>query len=123
MTAVAAAGDAGAYTFNVSIESADIGCTQYADWWEVLSEDGMLLYRRILTHSHTNENTFTRSGGPVEIDADQVVVVRAHMSNEGYNGVVMQGSVDEGFVAAPGIGSDFATEVELEDPQPAGCDF
>lgn len=133
VTAVATSGSEGAYTFNVSVESADIDCTQYTDWWEVLGEDGSLVYRRILTHSHTDENgtsdadapgnTFTRSGGPVEVAADEVVIVRAHMSNEGYNGMVMSGTVDTGFEPAPDIGSDFAADVETEDPQPDGCAF
>ena len=128
---MAVSGTPGDYTFDVSVESADIDCDQYADWWEVLSEDGSLVYRRILTHPHTDENgtsdpdapgnTFTRSGGPVQISADEVVIVRAHMSNEGYNGMVMRGSVAEGFVAAPDIGSDFAAEVQTDDPQPGEC--
>ena len=33
-------GDAGKYQFNVEVSSPDTGCDQYADWWEVLSEDG-----------------------------------------------------------------------------------
>ena len=56
VTAVTASGDPGAYIFAVSVESADIDCGQYADWWELLSEDGSLIYRRILAHSHTDEN-------------------------------------------------------------------
>jgi hypothetical protein len=127
-------GSEGSYTFDVSIESSDVGCTQYADWWEVLSEAGALLYRRILTHSHTNENgttddtttpdnTFTRGGGPVAIAADETVIVRAHNSVAGYNGRVMLGSPAAGFSDAPEIGSDFAADVEVEDPQVESCEF
>jgi hypothetical protein len=133
VVAVATSGSDGAYTFNVSIESADIDCTQFANWWEVLAEDGALVYRRILEHSHTDENgttdsdapgnTFTRGGGPVPVDADDVVLVRAHMSTGGYDGVVMRGSVTGGFEQAPDIGADFASDVEEEAPQPTGCDF
>jgi hypothetical protein len=117
----------------VSVESADIDCNQYADWWEVLSEDGALLYRRILQHCHTDENgssdpdapgnTFTRDGGPVAIAEDAVVIVRAHMSNAGYNGTVMRGSVASGFALAPDIGPDFAAEAETAAPQPTQCLF
>ena len=128
-----ASGSEGAYTFSVSIESADIDCTQYANWWEVLTEDGALSYRRILDHSHTDANgssdadkpgnTFTRTGGPVPVAADAVVLVRAHMSTGGYNGTVMRGSATEGFVQAPDIGVDFAAAVEALEPQSTSCAF
>jgi hypothetical protein len=133
VVAVVTSGSDGAYTFNVSVESADIDCTQFANWWEVLAEDGTLVYRRILEHSHTDENgasdsgapgnTFTRSGGPVPVGADDVVLVRAHMSTGGYNGMVMRGNVTDGFEQAPDIGSNFAANVEEAAPQPTGCDF
>jgi hypothetical protein len=64
VTAVAVSGDSGAYTFNVSVESADIDCSQYADWWEVLSTDGVLVYRRILDHSHTDANGTSDADAP-----------------------------------------------------------
>jgi hypothetical protein len=133
VVAVAVTGDPGAYSFAVTVESADIDCTQYADWWEVVSEGGMLLYRRILEHSHTDENettdadapgnTFTRSGGPVAADADEVLVVRAHMSNGGYNGMALSGTATDGFVEAPEIDSTFAADIEDDEPLPAGCQF
>nr|PZN27556.1 MAG: hypothetical protein DIU78_04785 [Pseudomonadota bacterium] len=133
VTAVSATGSSGSYTFSVSVESADIDCTQYADFWEVLDTTGTLVYRRILEHSHTDANgttdpdapgnTFTRSGGPVAVTEDREVIVRAHMSNAGYNGVAMRGSVATGFVAAPDIGSDFAADVEDDPPQPGTCQF
>jgi hypothetical protein len=133
VTAVSTSGSDGAYTFSVSVESADIDCTQFADFWEVLDEDGSLLYRRILEHSHTDENgttdagapgnTFTRDGGPVAIDAAHVVIVRAHMNTSGYNGRALRGSVASGFAVAPDIDGSFAAGVEDEMPLPAGCLF
>lgn len=133
VVAVTATGNDFAYTFNVSVESADIDCTQFANWWEVLTEDGALSYRRILEHSHTDANgtsdadapgnTFTRSGGPVPVGANTIVIVRAHVSTGGYNGAVMRGSVAEGFVQALDIEGDFAADVEDDAPQPTGCDF
>ena len=100
----------------------------------VVSEDGELLYRRILEHSHTDENgtsdadapgnTFTRSGGPVDLGADTVVIVRAHMNNpDEYNGAAMRGSVAAGFEAASDLDPDFAAELENADPQPEACLF
>jgi hypothetical protein len=130
---VSISGSPGAYEFAVSIESADIDCSQYADWWEVLSEDGALLYRRILEHSHTDENgtsdpdapgnTFTRDGGPVPVDATTIVIVRAHMSSGGYNGRVMRGSAEAGLSDAANLDPSFAAAVESEAPQPTGCLF
>ena len=133
IVAVATSGSAGAYTFNVSIESDDIDCTQFANWWEVLSPDGALIYRRILEHSHTDDNgtsdpdapgnTFTRSGGPVDVQAGDEVIVRAHMSTGGYHGMAMRGSASAGFSAALDIGSTFAADLEDDDPQPTSCAF
>lgn len=119
---VEVSGSPNAYQFSVQVASPDTGCEQYADWWEVLSEDGQLLYRRILLHSHVNEQPFVRSGGPVNIDADTVVLVRAHMNKTGYSGKTMKGSVQSGFnevILSPGFGAD----AETRPPFPEGCDF
>ncbi|MCA9493497.1 MAG: hypothetical protein KC621_26380 [Myxococcales bacterium] len=115
-------GDAGAYTFAVSVRSDETGCDRYADWWEVLSADGSLVYRRVLDHSHPGEQPFERDGGPVQIAADERVLVRAHLSPDGYGGEGMEGTVADGFVSiepAPGFALDLATEP----PLPAGCLF
>jgi hypothetical protein len=112
----------GNYTFQVTIKSPDTGCEQYADWWEVVSTDGVLIYRRILAHSHVSEQPFTRPGGNVMISRDQVVMVRAHMNNTGYGGKVMVGSVKYGFEQKnpePG----FAKSLEKQAPLPEGCAF
>lgn len=122
ITTVAAAGQAGAYTFSVTVSSPDTGCQQYADWWEVLDEEGQLLYRRVLLHSHAGEQPFTRSGGPVEIAAEQIVWVRAHMNTKGYGGVAFKGSVQDGF-AVEGLAADFAVELAEREPLPQGCAF
>jgi len=119
---VSTRGEPGDYAFEVTVKSPDTGCDQYADWWEVLSTDGELLYRRILAHSHVNEQPFTRSGGPVAIDADEAVIVRAHMNPTGYGGQAMRGSVDEGFQPVE-LPVDFAADVEDQEPQPSGCAF
>lgn len=110
------------YTFSVTIESPDTGCDQYANWWEVISEDGALLYRRILAHSHVNEQPFERSGGPVAIAPDQTVIVRAHMHPDGYGTQAMQGSPDTGFQTTT-LAPDFAAALAEADPQANDCTF
>lgn len=122
VTAVTTSGDAGAYTFSITISSPDTGCEQYADWWEVVSEDGELQYRRVLLHSHVSEQPFTRSGGPVDIAADETVIVRAHMNTGGYGGAALRGSVDAGFEAYRPEPA-FAAALASRDPLPEGCDF
>jgi hypothetical protein len=119
--AVGATGDPGAYRFSVEIASPDLGCEQYADWWEVLSEDGDLLYRRILAHSHVTEQPFVRSGGPVPIDPEQVVWIRAHMNPGGYGGTVFQGSIQSGFKEVE-LSQQFSAAAELP-PLPTSCAF
>ena len=116
-------GSENAYNFSVTLKSPDTGCEQYANWWEVISADGKtLLYRRILGHSHVDEQPFTRSGGIVPIMADTEVIVRAHMHPAGYGEreIAMKGSVASGFMAID-VTKDFAKDIEGLAPQPTGC--
>ena len=119
---VSISGNSGAYQFAVEIASPDTGCDQYADWWEVVSKDGELLYRRILLHSHVDEQPFTRSGGPVDITADTLVYVRAHMNTVGYGGAVMTGTAQDGFEPTE-VEAGFGSELERIPPQPEDCAF
>lgn len=124
---VSVTGDPGAYTFGVTIRSDETGCDQYANWWEVLTPEGALVYRRILDHSHTNEQPFTRTGGPVDVPADAEVVARAHLylngdSGAGYAGAVLRGTATNGFVSWEPP-QDWALDVEDDAPQPDGCLF
>lgn len=122
---VTVSGKANNYTFSVTLTSPDKGCGQYANWWEVISADGKeLIYRRILGHSHVDEQPFTRSGGIVTVAAETEVIIRAHMHPSGYSQglTVMKGTVAKGFVPfdiADALGSD----LEKENPQPTGCAF
>lgn len=122
VTAVRASGSPGAYQFAVTVSSPDKGCQQYADWWEVLTEDGNPIYRRVLLHSHVDEQPFTRSGGPVAISPDTIVWVRAHMHPGGYGGKAMKGTLKGGFkeVSLP---ADFAHNLEKRPPLPMECAF
>lgn len=120
--AVSVAGESGAYSFSATVASPDSGCDRYADWWEVLSAEGELLYRRTLLHSHVDEQPFTRSGGPVPIGEADEVIVRAHMSAGGYGGATMRGSPGDGFAPAD-LPPGFAAELEMAAPQPPRCAF
>ena len=120
--AVAITGEPNAYTFAVTVESPDTGCDRYANWWEVLGQDGAILYRRILRHSHVGEQPFERTGGPVPIAADTRVFVRAHLHPDGYGGAIMVGTPASGFAVANDPPA-FAASIESADPQPLGCDF
>lgn len=122
VVSVTANGTENAYNFAVEIRSPDTGCEQYADWWEVVTEDGELIYRRILAHSHTNEQPFTRSGGPVMIGPETVVIVRAHMHPTGYGGAAFRGSVFGHFEEIK-LEAGFAPELKNIDPLPEGCAF
>ena len=70
MIQVSVSGSAQSYTFSVTLRSSDTGCDHYADWWEVLSSDGELIYRRVLLHSHVDEQPFTRSGTLIDVQED-----------------------------------------------------
>ena len=110
------------YTLSVSIQSPDTGCDQYADWWEVFTPDSTLIYRRILAHSHVDEQPFTRSGGIVDIGALDFIYVRAHMNNTGYGSQVYSGNVSEGLVQ-DSLPITYAIDLETTDPLPEDCAF
>ena len=115
-------GELGAYTFEVTVRSPDTGCNQYADWWEVVSAGGDLVYRRVLLHSHVEEQPFTRSGGPVDLQPDDPAIVRAHMTTTGYGGAALRGSASGGFADAF-LPEGFAADLETRQPQPPECAY
>lgn len=122
ITEVTAQGNSSGYTFYVTVASDETGCDQYADWWEVLSANGDLIYRRILFHSHPNDQPFTRAGSPVNIQPNDIVYIRAHMNKAGYTGDVFKGSTTTGFLktnTTPG----FSKSIETQAPLPNGCAF
>lgn len=122
VVSVEVSGGSQAYTFSVGISSPDTGCDQYADWWEVISEEGALIYRRILAHSHVDEQPFVRSGGKISISDSQTVIIRAHMNKAGYGGQALKGSVKRGFTKVV-LDKSFARQLEKQPPLPEGCDF
>ena len=83
VVAVSLSGNPGSYSVSVTVDSPDIRCESFADWWDVVSEDGELLIRRVLLHSHVDEQPFTRSGGPYNVQPTDILIIRAHMSGAG----------------------------------------
>lgn len=119
---VTISGESNAYTINTTISSPDRGCDQYADWWEIIDLEGNLIYRRILTHSHVDEQPFTRSGSNIPLKNEDEVYIRVHINTTGYASAVQKGSIVNGFSAAE-LSSDFAKGLEKVAPLPNGCAF
>ncbi len=115
-------GNENSYTFNTTVQSPDTGCEQYADWWEVVDLEGNLVYRRILAHSHVDEQPFSRSGTNIPLTKNTQVYVRVHINTLGYASAVQKGSVENGFMPAQ-LDSEFAKELEKVEPLPTGCAF
>ena len=119
---VSVSGSPGDYSLSVTVSSPDTGCDSYADWWEAVSEDGELLTRRVLLHAHVNDQPFTRSMGDLKVQPSDTVIIRAHMSVDGYGGSIMRGTVAGGFLAAE-VSPGFAAGLETQRPLPADCAF
>ena len=81
------AGSDRVYRFSVTVQHADTGWDHYADKWEVLDEQGVVLATRVLHHPHVDEQPFTRSLSGVRIPAHvRTVTIRAHDSVHAYGG-------------------------------------
>ena len=75
-------------TFLVTLQHADTGWDHYANQWDVMTLDGVLLGTRVLYHPHVNEQPFTRSLSGVKIPAGtKSVKIRAKDSVHGYSAV------------------------------------
>lgn len=122
ITDVSVSGEENQYTFSVTISSPDLGCHQYADWWEIIDLDGNLLYRRILAHSHVDEQPFTRAGPAVALTSTTEVYIRAHMNTTSYGSKIFKGSVTDGFLA-DNLDVEFAKGLGEVAPLPSGCAF
>ena len=73
-------------TFSVTLEHLDEGWDHYANQWDVITLDGMLLKSRVLFHPHVDEQPFTRSlSGVVIPEGVERVKIRAKDSKHGYS--------------------------------------
>jgi hypothetical protein len=122
VTDVGVRGSDGEYSFSVTIRSTDTGCTQHPDRWEVPPEEGDLMFRLMLAHSHTEEQLFRSSDNAFEIEPGQPVIIRAHMNTSDYGGVAIRGTLEKGFEEII-LESTFAADVENQGPFPDSCAF
>lgn len=77
----------GTYRFNVTVRHADDGWEHYADIWQVIGPDSVVLGERVLLHPHDNEQPFTRSQSGIVIPAGvRSVTIRAHDKKHGWGG-------------------------------------
>jgi hypothetical protein len=78
--------DGDRWRFAVTVRHADHDPDHWADWWRVRMPDGRELGRRVLLHSHVDEQPFTRDG-IVRIPANvRAVVIEAHDKIHGLGG-------------------------------------
>ena len=96
----------GSWTFQVSMSHPDIGWDDYADGWDVVLPDGIVIksdssakFTRTLLHPHVNEQPFTRSQSGIIIPLEvSRVKVRAHDIVDGYGGkeIIVELDTNEG---------------------------
>ena len=68
------------------------------------------------------DQPFTRSGGVVPLNPDELVYIRGHMNKLGYVGDIFVGSVAKGFKKVEHI-PDLPKYLESQKPLPDGCAF
>lgn len=81
--------DAEAWSFAVTVRHDDRDPDHWADWWRVRTPEGRELGRRVLLHSHVDEQPFTRDGQIRIPRAVRTVVVEAHDKVHGLGGEIV----------------------------------
>ena len=129
------------YRIKVKIQSPNESCEQRADWWEVLTPEGVLLKRHPIKIIHADERIFESEAEPVALDPNQTVLIRAHFSGQyasekdllvddrlrdrglgtynksGYTNQALKGSIASGFKVVR-ISENFAKNLEEKEPLP-----
>ncbi|MBI2219390.1 MAG: hypothetical protein HYU51_19095 [Candidatus Rokubacteria bacterium] len=81
--------DTGTWAFAVTVRHDDRDPDHWADWWRVRTVTGRELGRRVLLHSHVDEQPFTRDER-IRIPRDvRTVVVEAHDKLHGLGGAAV----------------------------------
>lgn len=79
------------WVVHVTLAHADTGWDHYADNWQVVDEDGIVLGERVLYHPHVNEQPFTRSLSGVKIPAGTTTVfIKAHDKKHGWSETMLK---------------------------------
>lgn len=92
--------EADVWTFAVTVRHGDRDPDHWADWWRVRTPDGRELGRRVLLHSHVDEQPFTRDA-PIRVPRDvRIVVIEAHDKVHGLGGATV--TVDLATTSGPG---------------------
>ena len=77
------------WTFSVTVSHDDRGPNHWADWWRVRTPAGSELGRRVLLHSHEDEQPFTRDERIRIPPGVRIVVVEAHDKVHGLGGATV----------------------------------
>ena len=77
------------WTFSVTVRHDDKGPTHWVDWWRVRTPEGRELGRRVLLHSHEDEQPFTRDERIRVPSNVPIVVVEAHDKVHGLGGATV----------------------------------
>jgi len=81
----------GGYRFDATVRHGDEGWDHYADAFEIVGPNGVVLGTRVLAHPHVNEQPFTRSLGGVKIPQGVTSVeVRARDKVHGLGGKTLR---------------------------------
>ncbi|MDB9527471.1 hypothetical protein PN498_15845 [Oscillatoria sp. CS-180] len=130
--------DSNQYRLNLTVKSPDVGCEQRTDWVELITPQGNLLHRQLISEINDYEKPFeVNSNLPVNLAPDQSIYIRAHLHLDSrsngsqtfvpqieqlspYADHAMFGSPDEGFHAVR-IYPEFAMSVADQEPQPTAC--
>ena len=78
-----------AWTFSVTVKHDDKGPNHWVDWWRVRTPEGRELGRRVLLHSHEDEQPFTRDERIRIPPSVRIVVIEAHDKVHGLGGATV----------------------------------
>lgn len=90
----------GQWRFAVTVRHEDRDPDHWADWWRVRTADGRELGRKVLLHSHVDEQPFTRDEQIMIARDVAVVIVEAHDKVHGLGGATV--TVDLSRPVGPG---------------------